>query len=178
MMTDMERTQYQRKSILAVLKPVTGIVFLVVVDQILKLWAVSMLMGREPVVIIDGVLELRYLENSGAAFGMLQNATVFFIILTLAVIAFAAFVYLRTLLDDKFIFLHLTLILLIGGAIGNFIDRILNTYVVDYIYFKLIDFPIFNFADICVTFAEIFLIIALLFVYKEDDLKGIFKKSE
>ncbi len=160
---------------------VTGLVSVIaltIIDQLLKLWSVSTLMNKEPIVIIDGVLELRYLENNGAAFGMLQNATVFFLILTVVILAVAVVVYIKTPYEKRFDFLRLTLILLTAGAIGNFIDRAVHTYVVDFIYFRLIDFPIFNFADICVTFAEIFLVIAIIFVYKEDDYKKIFNSKE
>ena len=61
--------------------------------------------------------------------------------------------------------------MLIGaGAVGNFIDRMSNGYVVDFFYFKLINFPVFNVADIYVTLSAVFLVILLLFKYKEEDL--------
>ncbi len=67
--------------------------------------------------------------------------------------------------------LHITLVFIASGAIGNLIDRIRNDYVVDFLYFSLIDFPIFNVADIYVTLSSVFLVILLLFVYKETDLE-------
>ena len=57
-----------------------------------------------------------------------------------------------------------------AGAVGNFIDRMSNGYVVDFFYFKLINFPVFNVADIYVTLSAVFLVILLLFKYKEEDL--------
>ncbi|MBO4834677.1 MAG: signal peptidase II, partial [Lachnospiraceae bacterium] len=70
------------------------------------------------------------------------------------------------------------LVILAAGAIGNLIDRIAHTYVVDFIYFRLINFPIFNFADICVTLSAIFLIIFLVFIYKDDPEFTIFSKKK
>jgi len=60
--------------------------------------------------------------------------------------------------------------LIFAGALGNFIDRVIRNYVVDFIYFKPINFPIFNFADICVTVGTFLLFISLMFVYKENEL--------
>ena len=69
--------------------------------------------------------------------------------------------------------MHLILIFLIAGAIGNFIDRILYHYVIDFIYFSLINFPVFNVADIYVTCSVFVLFILILFVYSEDELSTI-----
>ena len=65
------------------------------------------------------------------------------------------------------------IIFLSAGAIGNYIDRVSNNYVVDFIYFSLIDFPVFNVADIYVTVAIFFLLILILFYYKDEDLDEI-----
>ena len=61
--------------------------------------------------------------------------------------------------------------LIFAGALGNFIDRVIRNYVVDFIYFKPINFPIFNFADICVTVGTFVLFLCLIFVYKENELE-------
>lgn len=68
------------------------------------------------------------------------------------------------------------IVLLVSGAIGNFIDRCLNNYVIDFFYFKLIDFPVFNVADIYVTVAAIFLILLFCFYYKEEDIDMLLSK--
>ena len=70
-----------------------------------------------------------------------------------------------------YIKLHVALVFITSGAIGNLIDRVRLDYVVDFIYFSLINFPIFNVADIYVTLSTIYLVILLLFVYKESDLE-------
>lgn len=68
------------------------------------------------------------------------------------------------------------IVLLVSGAIGNFIDRCLNNYVIDFFYFKLIDFPVFNVADIYVTVAAILLILLFCFYYKEEDIDMLLSK--
>ena len=66
--------------------------------------------------------------------------------------------------------MKITLVFLLSGAIGNFIDRMIRGFVVDFFYFSLIDFPIFNVADIYVTVSFVVLAVLILFVYKEEDL--------
>ena len=72
--------------------------------------------------------------------------------------------------------MDLICILFVSGAVGNFIDRITKNYVVDFFYFKLINFPIFNVADIYVTVAAFAMIILGLFYYKEEDYNKIYAK--
>ncbi len=150
-------------------------VVLIVIDQMTKLMAIHGLMNQQPFVILDGIFELHYLENRGAAFGILQGKKAFFIIFTILVLAFIAYIYLKRIPDEKkFHLLDGICILFFAGAVGNFIDRVFRNYVVDFFYFKLIDFPIFNVADIYVTVAAFAMIILGLFYYKEDDYNKIF----
>jgi len=146
----------------------------VVLDQWTKHLAVIWLKGQEPKVLVSGVLELLYLENKGAAFGMLQNQQIFFLIITAIILIAAIWLYCRIPVEKYFLALRLCIVMLISGAIGNLIDRIRLKYVVDFIYFKLIDFPVFNVADIFVTVSMFLLIILLLFFYKEEDFDQIF----
>lgn len=145
------------------------IIVLVTVDQILKYLAVIKLKDKQAYSIIDGVLEFNYLENKGAAFGMLQNQKVFFIFVAVIFLCVIVFVLIKAPADRKFNRLHILLIMIGAGAVGNLIDRVRLNYVVDFIYFKLINFPIFNFADICVTVATFVLVIMILFVYQDND---------
>lgn len=121
-------------------------------DQFTKHLAVANLKGQAPIVLIPGVLELRYLENRGAAFGMLQNQKAFFVIMTCLVLAFLAYALWRMPDQKKYRILHVMGGLLTAGALGNFWDRLRLDYVVDFIYISLIDFPIFNVADMYVSF--------------------------
>lgn len=152
---------------------------MVLLDQITKYLAVHFLAGRPARVLIQGVLELQYLENNGAAFSMLQNQQWFFYILT-AVFLIAAIVLMRRVPSDtsRFNPLLWCITVLCAGAIGNLIDRIVHRYVVDFIYFSIIHFPIFNVADIFVTISVIVLIILVLFYYKDSDLQEIFSKKK
>ena len=155
-----------------------GICALVALDQYTKYLAVIHLKDKPAYIIINGVLELNYLENKGAAFGMLQNQKAFFIFVAMVILGVIGYVLFKTPDQKKYRMLHVLLSLIAAGAIGNMIDRIRLNYVVDFIYFVLINFPIFNVADIYVTVSTAALIILLLFVYKENDLSFISFKQK
>ena len=146
-------------------------------DQWTKFLAVSFLKGQNSVNLIPGVLELQYLENRGAAFGILQNKQWIFWLLTAAFLVIALIFFLKVPKTKRYVPLIASVVVLVAGAIGNFIDRIAHQYVVDFIYFSLIDFPIFNVADIYVTLSVIALLILILFYYKEEDFR-FFKKAK
>ena len=145
-------------------------VILVAIDQVTKYIAIINLKGKNEVVIIDKWLHFTYVENSGAAFGIFQNATILFTILTI-IIVFGIMWYMLKESNNIGNFLKFSLVMIIAGAIGNLIDRIRLGYVVDFIYSPLgglYNFPVFNFADIYVTCSAIFLIIYLLFIDGKD----------
>lgn len=143
---------------------------LIFIDQFTKKMAYNALYNKSPIVLIDNVLELVYVENRGAAFGILQNKFFIFYVLTIIVlIVILSYVY-RLPFNSHYIPFFAFLILIFAGAMGNFIDRIKNKYVIDFIYFKPIDFPVFNFADICITVGCIILIFSLLFIYRGEDI--------
>ncbi len=145
-------------------------ILLLMIDQATKLLAVAKLKDQSPFVLLDGVFELHYLENQGAAFGILQGKKVFFVLLTIIMVVLLIYIYARLPQVKRFFPLQVLCILLFSGAIGNFIDRLAHNYVIDFFYFSLIDFPIFNVADIYVTVAVFFLILLFLFYYKDEDL--------
>ncbi|MCM1161690.1 MAG: signal peptidase II [Roseburia sp.] len=144
---------------------------LISIDQISKVLAVEYLKGRSNFILIKDVFVLHYLENKGAAFGMLQNQKMFFIFSAIVILTLFLFVLIKTPLEKKYRYTHICLVLISAGACGNMIDRLRYNYVVDFLYFELIDFPVFNVADIFVTIGTIFLIILYLFYYKEEDLQ-------
>ncbi len=146
---------------------------LIFLDQYTKNMAVARLKDKPAFSIINGVLEFNYLENTGAAFGMLQNQRMFFIFVEVIVLSVIAYILYKTPNQKKYTLMHILLSLIAAGAIGNMIDRVRLNYVIDFIYVAIINFPIFNMADIYVTVATFFLIIALLFYYKEKDLNFI-----
>ena len=142
----------------------------IALDRYTKLLAESYLKENAPFVIIDKVLELLYTENRGAAFGIMQEKQMFFFIITVAVMLAILYIILKLPTDKKYKPLLIALSFVFAGAVGNLIDRITNSYVIDFIYFMPINFPVFNVADIYVTLSAISLIILFFFVYKEEDL--------
>lgn len=146
---------------------------LIALDQFTKQLAVAHLKDKQAFKLIDGVLELNYLENKGAAFGMLQNQGGFFVFVAVIVLGVIGYILCKTPNAKKYRLMHILLSMIAAGAIGNMIDRIRFDYVVDFIYIILINFPIFNVADMYVTFATVILVLALLFYYKENDLSFI-----
>lgn len=152
---------------------------LTLLDQWTKHLAVVHLAGQDPYILIPGVFQLQYLENKGAAFGIMQNKLWVFAILTVIYLLVAVWIYFRIPREKKYFILHVIAVVLTAGALGNFIDRIRLGYVVDFFYFSLIDFPIFNVADIFVVVSFLLLAICILFVYKEEDFSFIsIKKQE
>ena len=150
--------------------PLLLIAALTALDQWTKALAVHSLKGHEDVILINHVLQLRYIENRGAAFGILQNSRVFFIILTVIVLAGAVIIYTRYCLNNRpHVIVVLLFSVLMAGAIGNLIDRAVHGYVVDFIYFSLIDFPVFNAADIYITCGCIITLLYVLISDKTND---------
>lgn len=181
---------------------ISGVItlILIILDQITKYLAVTNLKDKNPCVIIPNVFELHYLENQSAAFGsdfvsivqkilkiqyfynnpdaFLSFKMIMFAVFTILVVFLLILLYKRIPNSKRFIMLNICVLLFISGAIGNLIDRIINHYVIDFFYFSLINFPIFNVADIYVTIAAFAFIILILFYYKEEDFDKIFKKGK
>lgn len=146
---------------------------LVLADQYTKLLATMRLRGQEPFVIVDGVFELLYSENRGAAFGMMQGKQSFFFVVAVVVFAAAAYAMWRmpSWRNRRYHGLKICAIMITAGALGNMVDRVTLGYVVDFLYFSLINFPIFNVADIYVTVATAILLFLICFYYKEEELE-------
>ncbi len=165
----------EKKKILTIFLGIVSFFVLLILDQITKKMAVLHLKDQEPVVLIKNVFQLYYLENRGAAFGILQGKRAVFIVITIIILIVLAYCYFRTPYTRKYVRLRAIFVLIASGAVGNFIDRTAQGYVVDFFYFNLIDFPIFNVADIYVTCAAVFLVLLVLFVYKEQDWDELLK---
>ncbi len=130
------------------------------IDQLTKLLAVKLLMPIKTFPIIKDVLHLTYVENRGAAFGMLANQRWVFILVSLVTIA-ALSVYLYLGKAQNRIY-EAAILMIIGGGIGNMIDRLALGYVIDFIDFRLINFAVFNGADSFVCVGAGFMILALI----------------
>ncbi len=151
----------------------------ILVDQITKIWAVDTLKEGRVIELIPGVLQFHYLENQGAAFGILQNQQTFFVIAGAVILVLVMYVLFVMPHERKYRILNVLLIMIASGAIGNMIDRVNLGYVVDFIYVSAINFPIFNVADCYVTVSTILLALVILFYYQEEDLAVFgFKKKE
>lgn len=138
----------------------------VILDQVTKWLAVEFLTKVETVPLIQNVLHLTYLENTGAAFGILKNNRwVFLIISTVAIIALLAYI---AKFPPKSKWLGVGLSFIVGGGIGNMIDRVLLGYVVDFIDFRLINFAVFNVAD---SFVCVGAVLVLIYVFFFSDKK-------
>lgn len=132
------------------------IAVLTVVDQLSKYAVVSTVKADGPVEFLFGLFQLRYVENTGAAFSSFSDNTTFLTVFTSLVIAACVLVLLTRKIEP--LFPNICLVLIVAGGLGNLIDRIHYGYVVDFIEPLFIDFAVFNFADCCITVGVFMLI--------------------
>lgn len=152
---------------------ILGVILLLLLDQFTKYLASAYLKDGHSIILIQNVFQLHYLENRGAAFGMMQGMRYLFVAGTFLMLVLLMAVYWKSPMEQRYRWARLVLILLAAGAMGNLIDRLYQGYVVDFFYFELIHFPIFNVADIYVTCGTALLILLFFFYYKEDDLEAL-----
>lgn len=150
--------------VIAVIAALTGI------DQLIKVWAIANLKGQPPRRFLPigsfDWMHLRYLENRGAAFSMLNGNRAFLIVFPIIMISICLYALHR--LGKKHRWLYAALPLIAAGGLGNLIDRIFRGgAVVDYFDFQPVNFAVFNFADICVTVGVGIMLIGILFLEKE-----------
>ncbi len=138
-------------------------IILIIIDQFTKYLVVTNIANENPVVLIDNFLKLYYIENRGAAFGILQGFRSLFTVITILVLLFLIVFLIRNYNKVPFIYL-VSFSLLIGGTIGNFIDRIRLHYVVDFISMRFFghDFAIFNFADMFIVLGTVLISIGIV----------------
>lgn len=151
------------------LKGCTIIFILTFLDQGSKYFVLTRLKNTPDIILIPGVLQLHYLENRGMAFGLFEGKIPVFVILCVLFFCVFFYVYARISRTGYYLPLTITSLIMVSGALGNFIDRVFRKYVVDFIYFSLIDFPVFNMADIYVVCSGILLVILVCFKYKNDE---------
>lgn len=135
-------------------------IILAVLDQIIKYFVVNNLAPVGRVTAIPHLLDLVYVENTGVAFGMFSDLRWLFVIITSIVII--VFVILLFKVGNSSKLFSISSALIIGGGIGNLIDRIIYGYVVDYLQLSFFS-PVCNFADYCITFGTVLLVVYLLF---------------
>ena len=151
--------------------PIILAAVLIVVDQITKYIALTRLKSVGNVTFIKGFMDFTFVENRGAAFGILNGKV--WLLLIVAVVICAAIIYaMRKMPDTKeYKWLKWTLMLILAGAVGNVIDRLFRGYVVDFFEFTFISWPVFNMADIYVVVGTVLMAFIVLFVIKDDDKK-------
>jgi len=145
-------------------------VVVIVIDRISKYAVVNNIETGEMIPVVDKLFYLTLHKNPGAAWGILQNCRMFFLILTPVIAAFIVYLMIK----NKHGLLRFSLALILGGALGNYIDRLLEGKVTDFllVYIGNYEFPIFNAADIAVTCGTILLAIYVIFIYKESPAKN------
>ena len=140
------------------------IIFTVVFDQSTKFWAADVLKNGDSIRIIGNFLRFTYAENRGAAFSILQDQRMFFLIITVIMLIFLGYIYFKTKNISNLS--KLSIAMIVGGAIGNFIDRLRLGYVIDFIdvrFGSIYNFPVFNIADSFVVCGTLLMVILILF---------------
>jgi signal peptidase II len=180
------------KKLSHVLVPLLFLAGMVGLDQWTKYLTIQHLSDGHEVKFIGDAVVFSYMQNRGMAWGFFQNAQFVLCLLTVLAIAVIIFLYVRTPFEKEYRPIRIAEVMLVGGALGNLIDRIFrfdpaeggtyfHGYVVDMIYVKAINFPVFNVADIFVSLAFLSFLFLLVFVYNEDEFNkcfGNFKKKE
>ena len=129
-------------------------------DQIIKAFILKNIVPVEQITIINHFLSLVYVENYGVAFGMFKNNVTFFIITTALIACFLIFMLIK--LRGKSLHLNICISSILGGAIGNLIDRVRLGFVVDYISFSFFP-PVFNLADSAIVVGAFFMAVIVIF---------------
>jgi len=145
-------------------------------DQWSKYLAIVYLKGQQTLVVWDKLLQLTYLENRGAAWGVGQGKQMFFLLLGIVVLVVIAYLYVKIPYKKRYIPMRILAVLFVCGAVGNMIDRAFRGYVVDFFEFGFISFPVFNVADVYVVCAAIGIVVFGCFFYKEEDFE-IFRRK-
>ena len=158
--------------------PILITAVLVLIDQGTKLWALQSLKPIHNMTLVEGFMDLTFVENRGVAFGMFAGQRWFILLLTGAIVGVLVYYYRNMPRTKEYGWVRGALLLVLGGAIGNIIDRIFRGYVVDFFEFTFFEWPVFNVADIYVTCATAILSILILFYYKENELDCLFSKKK
>ena len=145
-------------------------ILIIIFDQLTKLLVVHNMELGESIPVIRDVFEIHYIQNTGMAWGLFSGKTWLLALFSVVMLAALLYVYHNIAEGRYYRMIRILLICIVGGAYGNLLDRIRLGYVIDFLYFKLINFPVFNVADIFVTISVILLILLMIFKYKGNDL--------
>lgn len=174
--TIMDKTKSSKIKIYIV--PILLIALLTAIDQLTKAIVSGTFEIYESKDLIKNVFSFTYVQNFGIAWGMLEGKKILFLIITILVLGLCFYIYQNIADDPKFKIFRICMIVLISGAIGNMIDRVKLGYVIDFFSFDLINFPVFNVADIYVVCSMILMFFLILFKYNDDDFSKMFRRVE
>ena len=141
-------------------------VVVVILDQISKLYVQTHMEIGMSIPVLQDIFHITYILNPGAAFGLFEHQTVFFVIIAAGMVAGAIYFYPQ--IPKKYTLLRFGTGLMVGGALGNVVDRIKTGYVVDFFDFRI--WPIFNIADVGIVCGVGCIIFTILYLYKEDEI--------
>lgn len=171
------------KKLSHVLVPLLFLAGMVGLDQWTKYLTIQHLSDGHEVKFLGNAVVFSFMKNHGMAWGLFQNAQFVLCLLTIIAIGIIIFLYVRTPFEKEYRPIRIAEVMLVGGALGNLIDRIFRLepgetyfhgYVVDMIYVKAINFPVFNVADVFVSLAFLSFLFLLIFVYNEDEFNKCF----
>lgn len=154
---------------------ITGL--LVLLDQGTKLWALTDLKPIGSMTLLEGILDLTFVENRGVAFGLFAGKRWLILLMTALIAAGLLYFYRSLPAERKYRQTKASLLLILSGAVGNIIDRVGRGYVVDFFEFTFFEWPVFNVADIFVVGGVILLSIQIIFVLKDEDFSKKPKKE-
>ena len=158
--------------------PIIAVVILILLDQGTKFWALASLKPIHNMTLVEGFMDLTFVENRGVAFGMFSGQRWFILLLTGIIAAGLIWFYKAMPKKKEYFPLRVSLVMVLSGAIGNIIDRLFRGYVVDFFEFTFFEWPVFNVADIYVVVGVTLLALMILFVVKDEDLDFKKKKDE
>jgi signal peptidase II len=148
--------------------PILLVLFVVFIDQLSKFYIQAHMVLGMSIPVIEDVFHITYVLNPGAAFGLFEHQTLFFLVVAVCLVASAIYFYPR--IPQQYRLLRMGTGLLVGGAIGNVIDRIKTGYVVDFFDFRI--WPVFNIADTAIVCGVGCIIFTMIYLYKEDEQNG------
>ena len=158
--------------------PIIAVAVLILLDQGTKFWALASLKPIHNMTLVEGFMDLTFVENRGVAFGMFSGQRWFILLLTGIIAAGLIWFYKAMPKKKEYFPLRVSLVMVLSGAIGNIIDRLFRGYVVDFFEFTFFEWPVFNVADIYVVVGVTLLALMIFFVVKDEDLDFKKKKDE
>lgn len=148
--------------------PILLVVLIVVfIDQLSKFYIRTHMVSGASIPVVKDVFHITYVLNPGAAFGLFEHQTIFFLIVAVGLVVGAIYFYPR--IPQQYRLLRFGIGLMVGGAIGNVIDRIKTGYVVDFFDFRI--WPVFNIADAAIVCGVGCIVFTMIYLHKEDEIE-------